>query len=423
MKPVFITMAFVFALFSATAQNNLPTIDQVSNQSVMEDAAEQTIVLTGITDGDNSGQPLSFSVTSDNQTLFSKLEIVTGTVDTTLVYQPAPDASGSALVTVSVTDTDGTTDMSFTITVIAVNDPPTIDSHADVTVDEDAGIVHVTLTGISGGPADENQGLIFSMYSSNQSVTDSMYLNYNTGDTDGILDIAVKSDSAGVSNIQIQVIDELYSNNTTIDFDLIVLAVNDAPTLNMIDDEAIENDELEHTIDLTGISEGPGNERDQTLTFYVTTDNNDLFSNLTIDYTEGLSTGVLRYTPASSTAGLANITVRLSDDGGTSNGGADYVEHTFEISVYNVVTDINKLNKTALTLYPNPVSNLLNVTLPSTVSGKVDVDVYTVAGEKVLNKTDTGNKLQIPVSTLSSGWYQIVVATENGIFTGQFLVK
>ncbi len=423
MKPVFITMAFVFALFSATAQNNLPTIDQVSNQSAMEDAAEQTIVLTGITDGDIGGQPLSFSVTSDNPALFSKLEIVTGTVDTTLVYQSALDANGTALVTVSVTDADGTTDMAFTISITAVNDLPTIDPHADVTVNEDLGVVHVTLTGLSGGPADEDQGLGFTLYSSDQLITDSMYINYNTGDADAILDIVLNPDSAGVSNIQIQVIDELFLNIVTIEFNLNVLPVNDAPTLDIISDETIENDELEHYINLTGISEGPGNERDQTLTFYVTSDNNTLFSNLTVDYTENSATGVLRYTPAALTAGVANVTVSLNDDGGTSNGGVDYVEQTFKITVNNTVTAINKLNKTTLTLYPNPVSNLLWVTLPITESGNANVDIYTVSGEMVLSKTGKGNSLRIPVTTLASGLYQIVIATESEIYTGQFLVK
>jgi len=423
MKPVFITLAFVFTLFSAVAQNNLPTIDQVSNQSATEDDAEQTVALTGITDGDSGSQTLSLSVTSDNAALFSTLEIEKNAADYSLVYQSAPDANGSAEVTISVTDDDGTTNMSFTITITPVNDPPTIDPHADVTVNEDADTVKVTLTGLSGGPADEDQGLLFTMYSSNSSVSDDMYMHYKTGDSDGILDIIVKADSAGVSNIQIQVIDELYSNNVTINFNLTVIAVNDAPTFDPVSDEVIENDGLEHTIALTGISEGPGNERLQTLTFDVSSDNNSLFSNLSVDYTENSTTGVLRYTPASSATGEANVTVRLSDNGGTVNGGADFVEHTFKVTINNTATLIKQLNETELSLYPNPVSDMLNVTLPATVTGKIAVDIYSVNGEKVLSNTFNGGSLQVPVGTLSSGWYQIKATTGNGVYSGRFLVK
>ena len=420
-QSVFIIMALVLTLFSAKAQND-PTIDQIGNQSVMEDAVEQTILLTGITDGDG-GQPTSISVVSDNPSLFSTLEIATGTADTTLVYQTAPDANGSAVVTISVTDADGTTDMAFTITVTPINDPPTIDPHADVTVNEDAGTIHVTLTGISGGPADEDQGLGFTMYSSNPIVVDSMYINYATGDPEATLDITINPDSAGVSNIQIQVIDELYSNLVTIKFDLFVLPVNDEPTFETIDDEVILNDGVEHTIPLAGISEGPGNEADQTLTFDITNDNNTLLSNLSIDYTEGSATGVLRYTPAAGEEGVANITVRLSDDGGTLNGGSDYLEHTFKIIINNTVTLVTPLKESSLLLYPNPVSNLLKITLPKSVSGASVIEIYSASGEKVLSNTGSGRSLQVTVSSLPTGWYQIKVTSEESTYTGNFLVK
>ncbi len=220
-------------------------------------------------------------------------------------------------------------DMAFTITVTPINDPPTIDPHADVTVNEDANTIHVVLTGISGGSADEDQGLGFIMYSSDPTVVDSMFINYATGDSEATLEITINPDSAGVSIIRIQAIDELYSNLVTIDFNFFVLAVNDEPTFESIYDENILNDGVEHAVPLAGISEGPANEADQTLTFDFTNDNNTLLSNLSIDYTESSTIGTLRYTPAAGEEGVANITVRLSDDGGTLNGGSDYMEHTF----------------------------------------------------------------------------------------------
>ncbi len=421
MKFILTTLIMAFVFLSTNAQTN-PTIDQVSDQIVDEDATEQTIGLTGITDGGDGGQELTVEVSSNNSALFSRLEIVEG-ASTSLVFQSAADANGSAIVTVSVTDEDGTTDMSFTITVNPVNDPPTIDLHDNVTVNEDVDFVLVQLTGISAGPANENQDLIFTFYSSNQSLVDRMTFDYTSGESEGTLTIYVFSDSVGVSNIQIQVIDDDILNAATIDFDLTVLPVNDAPTLDAIDDVVIENDGLEHTIDLTGISEGPANETDQTLTFTLSNDNNTLFSDLSIDYAEGDITGVLKYTPVLGEQGEANVTVRLSDNGGTLNGGTDYFEQTFLITINNTATAVTPDQDVRLFLYPNPVRNLLRVTLPVTVSGEVTVEVYSVNGEKVLNKTYSESRLQIPVSSLSTGWYQIRVTAGENAYSGRFLVK
>ena len=66
------------------------------------------------------------------------------------------------------------------------------------------------------------------------------------------------------------------------------------------------------------------------MTFSLSNDNNALFSTQpTID-----SSGTLRYTPAADAIGAAVVSVVLSDDGGTENGGDDtYDTQTFNISV------------------------------------------------------------------------------------------
>ena len=75
----------------------------------------------------------------------------------TLTLTPAPNLSGSALVTVTATKMIGgalrTSTTSFTLTVNAVNDPPTLDPIAPVVLPEDAPLQTVNLTGISAGGA------------------------------------------------------------------------------------------------------------------------------------------------------------------------------------------------------------------------------------------------------------------------------
>lgn len=69
----------------------------------------------------------------------------------------------------------------------------------------------------------------------------------------------------------------------------------------------------------TDISAGPASEAGRALTFTVTNDDTTLFSvqpSIAPD-------GTLSYTPAASGTGSATLTVMLSDDGGTANGGVD----------------------------------------------------------------------------------------------------
>ncbi|KAF0176670.1 MAG: repeat-containing protein [Limisphaerales bacterium] len=77
-------------------------------------------------------------------------------------------------------------------------------------------------------------------------------------------------------------------------------------------------------------SVGTTNESAQTLSFIVTNDNNALFS-----VQPAISpAGVLTYTVAPGVSGLAVVTVRAQDNGGTANGGADLsAPQSFNITV------------------------------------------------------------------------------------------
>ena len=85
----------------------------------------------------------------------------------TLTYTPAPDAFGTNLITVTLEDNGGvdngganaSTAQTFTIAIVSVNDRPTLNPLANVTIDEDAGNQTVPLAGIGAGAANETQTL------------------------------------------------------------------------------------------------------------------------------------------------------------------------------------------------------------------------------------------------------------------------
>lgn len=149
--------------------NDPPSFSAGADQTVPEDSGAKTVAswATDISPGpaDESGQSVSFVVTSDNAALFGTQPAIAS--NGTLTYAPAPNASGSATVTVRAQDSGGGTATSapqtFTITVTPVNDPP-VASADGVTVVEDnpAGITFAVLA--NDTDADSGDTLSLSSY-------------------------------------------------------------------------------------------------------------------------------------------------------------------------------------------------------------------------------------------------------------------
>src|SRR5439155_288403 len=100
----------------------------------------------------------------------------------TLTYTPAPDFNGTDGFTFRVND--GSLDSApaeVSITVTAVNDAPTLDSVADVTIARDAPLQAVTLTGITAGPSNESaQGLTVTAVSSDPALLPDLSVSYTS---------------------------------------------------------------------------------------------------------------------------------------------------------------------------------------------------------------------------------------------------
>jgi hypothetical protein len=129
-----------------------------------------------------------------------------------------------------------------------------------------------------------------------------------------------------------------------------VTATNDAPTLSTIAEPAaiLENAGAQ-TVNLSGIGTGASNEA-QGLTVSATSSNTALIPHPTVSYTSPTATGSLSYTPVSQASGNATITVTVTDDGGTTNGGVNTVLQSFLVRVHSV----NSVADFTLS-YPSPV--------------------------------------------------------------------
>ena len=116
--------------------NNEPTLNNISDENINEDAITQTVVLTGISDGQTGeSQTLTMTAVSDNTGLIPNPVIVDnldGTAD--LTYTPVADQFGTANITVTIQDNGGTAGAAdddeisdvFAINVASVNDLPDI---------------------------------------------------------------------------------------------------------------------------------------------------------------------------------------------------------------------------------------------------------------------------------------------------------
>ena len=136
-RTAFTVKAWDGALASATAisvqvvltpVNDAPTLTAISNRVIAEDAAPISVSFT-VADAETQAGPLQLiAATSSDPVLFPAENLVYGGTgaNRTLTIVPTPNQSGVATITVGVSDGIATTTRSFTVTVTAVNDVPTI---------------------------------------------------------------------------------------------------------------------------------------------------------------------------------------------------------------------------------------------------------------------------------------------------------
>jgi hypothetical protein len=114
------------------APNTRPTLDFPANMVISEDSGEQTVILTGISDGStNEHQILILSATSNNPELIPHptVHYVNPGTTGTLTFTPVTNKTGVANITIKIDDgqsADNITVRSFTVGVNANNDAPTI---------------------------------------------------------------------------------------------------------------------------------------------------------------------------------------------------------------------------------------------------------------------------------------------------------
>ena len=347
------------ATLTVVPLNLAPTLASIPALARLEDAAASTVSLSGIDDGNTDlAQGLTVTAVSSNPSVVPDPTVTYTSPQAvgTLSVTGVPGRSGTAIITVRVRDDGGTLDggvdtieRQFVVTVTAVNDPPTLNLPANVTM-SDTGVAlpgaanttprTVTLTGISDGEGGA-VGLTLSATSGNPTVLGNPTITYSGGPT-AVLSLPVPAlhsnatvpitvrlrDSDGTANGGVDVLEKT--------FNVQVVAINDPPTIAPIANLNIEDTAGEQTVTLTGLSDGDAG--GQSLTITATSSHPSIVTVSPVAFVGPSSP--LRFSPVVGAVGTATVTVTVKDNGGTANGGVDTTTRTFVIRVGPVPPEI-----------------------------------------------------------------------------------
>jgi hypothetical protein len=303
--------------------NDAPVAD---NQSVTTD--EDTAGEVTLSASDVEGDALSYSIVRA-----PKHGTLSGT-GANLTYTPAEDNIGPDSFTFEASDgTTGSSDpATVSIAVKAVNDAPVANADTRST-DEDTPLEFAAtqlLRNDDPGPANESSQTL-TVTAVDQAVNGQVSLG-----TNGDITFTPATGFNGQASFEYTVCDNGSPNECSEMIAIVNVTasqVNDAPGFTSGASQTVAEDSGPHRIPgwATGISAGPADESDQRLTFEVTNNTNtELFST----QPSVAPNGTLRYALAADKNGSADVTVRLEDNGGTANGGADTsAEQTFTINV------------------------------------------------------------------------------------------
>jgi len=291
---------------------------------------------------------------------------------------------------------------------VANNNPPTLDTLGNLTLNANAGLQSVSLSGITSGSVTENQTLSVSAVSSNPALIPNPAVSYASANSTGSLTFTPASNASGTATITVTVNDGQAQNNTvTQTFTVTVNAVNPAPSLNPISDFYLTKNAAVQTVTLTGISPGMAiissstaqtkQTSKQTIKVTAVSGNTKLLSQPTIRYSSPASAGILSFKPVKNATGTTTITVTVNNGAKTNN----ITKKTFKV-----------------TILATGVATPAKLTPAAHVSGLFALNVTGASGAKYIVQASTNMVNWAPVQTNTAPF--TFTDTKAGQFSQRF---
>ncbi|MBN1990680.1 MAG: tandem-95 repeat protein [Bacteroidales bacterium] len=380
---------------NVTQVNQAPVINSVNSIHFMKNAAR--MVLLGINDRETAADNLLVTVTATPETAMQQYIYNDG--DVTII--PAAEQVTDFAVTVSVSDGEHTTTHQFNMLYKATNSLPMLETINSIRILEDA-TAQVTFSPYDADVEDE---LAVTVESSNGTLVaeSSISVTPATGvsGTSRGLTITPVANQSGLCDITVFANDGFKS--TAQQFTLEVLPVNDAPVLDAIDAQAMDNNqELNIALGVADID-----------SYVFTFDAESTNANLAFEVNDNM----LTVSVLNSYYGETSFSVSVADDSLAT------ATQTVQLTVNNASTvpTVGGLN---LDVYPNPTSSELFVNLGDRVVGTATISMYSVNGQKLWSRTLTSSSAQLQrfnIKAMPAGIYVVELLSGGKVYRSKVM--
>lgn len=344
-----------------TPVNDAPTISTIPNVTINEDTTAGPYTFT-IADNENDSNSLVVTATSSDQTLILDSGIVlTGSGTTRAIsVKPVTNASGGpATITVSVSDGTTTTSETFDVTVIAINDSPTISAIPNIAFDEDTGSGPYSFT--IGDVDSPVESLTVTASSGNQSLIANADITLSGSGPNRQFSVIPALNAFGTTTITVAVSDGIRTGIRT--FDVTVNPVNDTPQISALPNLTIQEDASASNLQFsTSDTDNPSSE----LIVSAVSNNQALISDSQLSVIGAGENRRLRFAPVDNAFGNATITLTVSD-------GFTFSQSTFDI-VVQPVNDAPQISSTVTHNYTSRGIDGVRSTAPGLLTGVTDID-------------------------------------------------
>ncbi|GIK36958.1 MAG: hypothetical protein BroJett011_07910 [Chloroflexota bacterium] len=294
-------------ILTVNSVNDVPTISPISDQVIDEDSAIGPLSFT-IGDEETASGALVVTASSSNPTLLPNGNITLGGsgANRTVTLTPAANQSGVATITLVVSDGEDTVSTPFTITVNAINDPPTISniSNQETAYQTPSGPLSFTIGDVETLPA----SLSLSIVSSNSTLLPNGNITLGGSGANRTVTLTPAANQSGLTTITLTVGDG--QGTATTSFVLTVHPINYPPTISNIVNQVSDEDTAKGPISFT-ISdvETPAS----SLILSAASSNPLVVPNENIVLLGDGTNRTVTVTPAANQYGTVSITISVSD--------------------------------------------------------------------------------------------------------------
>ncbi len=401
-------------ILQMSGANQPPTISSLSEVAIPEDGATDWLTFQ-VSDPDCTNSVITVTASSDNPALVTAEGLMLGRTgqNRTLRIVPAPNASGSALISVTASDGGATTTQSFRLTVSPVNDPPTIATLADQTTLENSslGPLGITLADIDNALL----SLVVTAVSDNSILVPPAGFSFGGEGASRTLTVAPALNQSGSARITVTVSDGQTSASKS--FLLTVQHLNQPPSITGLADQTILEDSAAGPLEFTV---GDVDNAVDSLAVSATADNPTLIPPGAFLFGGTGASRTLRIMPTADQTGSARVTVTVTDGSLSSSQAFQVVVQPANDPPQILgLTDLNTLEDVPLGPVPFTVLDVESSAAALQVNAFSDNPQLLPSGALVLAGQGSSHELTINPAANQNGLAHITVTVSDGEATTQ----